>query len=389
VTDGLPPDETELFARELDEAYETMSLLHRLGSRMHDFREPATFVKAAVSGVRELLGFAWVGVILGEHPKLLYDMSGRPIMSSLDGETEALAAKALAPRVDSIASAARRGITGVDEPTLGPEVVTAHVSVRDQVVGYLTAGGARLDPSIGREEASSADTRAIDTVAKLVGSVLESRRLFEEQTATFLGSLKALAATLDAKDRYTHGHSERVALLGWQLAKALRLDAEEAERVHLSGKLHDIGKIGVPDRVLRKPGKLTDEEFEQIKKHPRIGYDILSSIPAVDDVLPGVLHHHEKWNGRGYPDGLAGEDIALQARILGLADTFDAMSSNRAYRSARPREEVLAEIRRCAGTQFDPELVEPFVTMDFESFDEMKARHEAEDVGTQELDEAA
>jgi HD-GYP domain-containing protein (c-di-GMP phosphodiesterase class II) len=140
-----------------------------------------------------------------------------------------------------------------------------------------------------------------------------------------------------------------------------------------------VGKIGVPEAVLCKPGKLTDDEFEKIKLHPQIGYDILKDIPSLRDILPGVLHHHERYDGRGYPHGLSGEDIPLMARIIGVADTFDAMSSNRAYRAKMSRDVVLAEIARCAGTQFDPNLANAFLTLDLSEYDRMVANHAAQD----------
>jgi HD-GYP domain-containing protein (c-di-GMP phosphodiesterase class II) len=133
--------------------------------------------------------------------------------------------------------------------------------------------------------------------------------------------------------------------------------------------LHDVGKIGVPEAVLRKPGRLTEEEFALVKEHPAVGHTILRDIAALGPMLPGVLHHHERWDGGGYPHGLAGQRIPLMGRVLALADTFDAMSSNRAYRPAAPRQRVLDEIQRCSGTQFDPELVGIFLSLDFNSFD--------------------
>ena len=170
----------------------------------------------------------------------------------------------------------------------------------------------------------------------------------------FMGVLKGMTTAIDAKDAYTCGHSERVGLLASRLALAAGLGAEEAERYRLAGLVHDVGKIGVAEAVLSKSGRLNDEEFAQIKKHPEIGHQILRDIPLMEDILPGVLHHHERWDGKGYPAGLAGESIPLIGRILALADTFDAMSSTRAYRPAMPRESVLAEIRRCSASQFDP-----------------------------------
>lgn len=204
-----------------------------------------------------------------------------------------------------------------------------------------------------------------------------------------MGSLQALTGTLEAKDPYTRGHSERVALLARMLAEAVEMDPADIERIDLCGRLHDIGKIGVPDRVLCKPDRLTDEEFEMIKQHPRIGFEILDSIPGLAGILPGVLHHHERWDGRGYPDGLEGEAIPMIARVLALADTFDAMSSNRAYRPSRPRNVVLAEFRKCAGTQFAPDLVEPFLDIDFARFDEMQREHASGEFGNQRVERAA
>ena len=138
-----------------------------------------------------------------------------------------------------------------------------------------------------------------------------------------------------------------------------------ASRVYLSGLLHDVGKIGVPESVLTKPGRLTDEEFAAIRKHPTIGGQILGNIRQLQDIIPGVLYHHERWDGRGYPHMIAGENIPLMGRIICVADSFDAMSSTRTYRPALPLETVLEEIRRCAGTQFDPMLARLFVTLDF------------------------
>jgi HD-GYP domain-containing protein (c-di-GMP phosphodiesterase class II) len=149
----------------------------------------------------------------------------------------------------------------------------------------------------------------------------------------------------------------------------MNLDRQLVEQYRIGGMVHDVGKIGVPEAVLCKPGRLTEDEFAQIKRHPEIGHRILKDIPALAGVLPGVLWHHERWDGGGYPHQLAGQKIPLIARVLALADTFDAMSSTRSYRPALPRKRVLEEIRAGAGTQFDPELVPLFVSLDFADFD--------------------
>jgi HD-GYP domain-containing protein (c-di-GMP phosphodiesterase class II) len=191
----------------------------------------------------------------------------------------------------------------------------------------------------------------------------------------FLGMLEAITSSIDAKDRYTCGHSRRVALLTRQLAEAAGLDAPTVQRMHIAGLVHDVGKIGVRESVLCKQGQLTDGEFEEIRRHPDIGWGILKDIPNFDDILDGVRYHHERWDGGGYPSRLAGEDIPMPARLIALADAFDAMCSSRTYRSAMDREAVLQEINQNAGTQFDPTLVPHFLKLDFSEWAQLIEDH--------------
>jgi putative two-component system response regulator len=167
-----------------------------------------------------------------------------------------------------------------------------------------------------------------------------------------------------------------VALLTSQLAKAAELDEDQVDRFHIAGLVHDIGKIGVPEYVLLKDGGLTDDEFASIRKHPEIGARILRDIPQMEDILGGVLSHHEKFDGSGYPHGISGNDIPLVARMISLADTFDAMSSSRTYRNAMTRNFVLDEMKRVSGSQFDPELSELFFNLDFSRWEQMMIDHQ-------------
>lgn len=178
-----------------------------------------------------------------------------------------------------------------------------------------------------------------------------------------LAAVQALAAAVDARDKYTHGHSERVGLLAKDLALKMQCTQEFADMVYAAGTLHDVGKIGVPDAVLYKPEELNDEEMQVMETHTVLGEVIVGKIPSLQPLLPGVRSHHERWDGAGYPDGLAGEDIPILARYLAVSDTFDAMTSDRPYRPALAREIALAEIERCAGTQFQAELAIAFVAM--------------------------
>ncbi len=173
----------------------------------------------------------------------------------------------------------------------------------------------------------------------------------------------ALSQTIDAKDKYTKGHSNRVAKYSRMLAAALGEDEKTQERIYYTALLHDIGKIGVPNAIINKPGKLTDEEYEIIKTHPVIGSDILQTISSMPEISIGARSHHERFDGRGYPDGLAGEEIPWIARIIGVADAYDAMTSNRSYRDYLPQEIVRAEIVKCSGVQFDPRVADAMLAL--------------------------
>ena len=386
-----------IFTHQLDQTYETVTLLYRLGRSLSAFREPTPIVERTVDELRSLFGFAWGGAVFFEHEASLGELSGTRLVRCDDADR----AEEIGRRISALlgcgagnlATTAVNGIAVLPDPEdvklLGREVVLRELYVGGEPVGWVVLGDKHEWEYPTDEGASSAEVQAAEAATSLLGATLETRRLYIEQERMFLGMLEALSNSLDAKDPYTRGHSERVALLAQMLAEQIGMSEAEVEEIHLAGSLHDIGKIGVPDRVLCKPGRLTDEEFDEIKRHPRLGHDILAGIPSLSGILPGVLHHHEKWNGRGYPEGIAGDDIPVQARILALADTFDAMSSNRAYRACMPREKVLEEIRRVSGEQFDPELTGPFVAMDFSAFDAMKARHEETDAGQQRVERDA
>jgi HD-GYP domain-containing protein (c-di-GMP phosphodiesterase class II) len=182
--------------------------------------------------------------------------------------------------------------------------------------------------------------------------------VFKEGEQLVLGTLRAMSNAIEARDPYTHGHSERVAQLAYEIAVRLQLSEVACQEIYLAGILHDIGKIGIPDTVLLKPAKLTDEEFAIIKKHPEIGYRIIEGLGKLRFALPGVLHHHERWDGTGYPYRLRGDQIPLMARIIAVSDAFDAMTSNRIYKAAAEKEQAMEILRSGRGTQWDAQAVD-------------------------------
>jgi len=179
----------------------------------------------------------------------------------------------------------------------------------------------------------------------------------------FYKTIKSIAYALDAKDTYTHGHSMRVTLYSLLLAKKLNLSEDLMEEIETTGLLHDIGRIAIPEKILLKPGKLTDEEYEIIKTHPELGERLVHSINKLKLVSNWLKSHHERYDGKGYPEGLVGEEIPVSARIIALADTYDAMTTDRAYRKRLSHETAIQEIKDCSGTQFDPKLAELFITI--------------------------
>ncbi len=202
----------------------------------------------------------------------------------------------------------------------------------------------------------------------------ELDKALEAVENSYHSTLKALVQALETRDSETHGHSERVVTFSLRLGYELGLDREALRNLELGALLHDIGKIGVPDAILRKPAALNNEEWDKMKLHPHHGQNILRNIPFLSTASQLVAQHHEKWDGTGYPFGLRGEDIDLNARIFAVADAFDAMVSDRVYRKGRPYEEALAELERCAGTQFDPLVIEAFKVIPRDDWEILRRR---------------
>ena len=189
----------------------------------------------------------------------------------------------------------------------------------------------------------------------------ELKDTYEKLERSYMESIQTIRYTVEAKDAYTRGHSDRVSEYSVLIGKHMGLSEEDLKTLRIGGLFHDVGKIGVPDSILLKPGKLTDDEYSEIKNHPTIGAHILSTATIFRDLIPIVKHHHERYDGNGYPSRLKGEEIPFLARITAVADTFDAMTSKRTYRDSLPLDVVKEEIEKCKGTQFDPEIADAFL----------------------------
>ena len=365
-------------------AWESMMALERLhrGARIH--KEPARERRRILRHAGELMGaqaMAWVpvhrddGVAL-EGERLLSPWDCGQLADVLSGQTLCEESGYL------IVNDSRESSWGARFPQI---VNMLAIPVADKkLAGWVLAFNkqrssargagvreARMSPSSGRGEATTtgssilpfrrSDAALLMPFASLLGFHVRSCGRYQYLKDLLVGLTRSLTAAIDAKDAYTFGHSERVARAAVELGRELGLQEDELSDIYLAGLLHDIGKIGVRDEVLTKRGPLTDEEFKHIQQHPVIGHRILADVHAISHLLPGVLYHHERYDGRGYPEGLKGDGIPLLARILAVADSFDAMNTSRPYRTAMPPDRVDQILRQGSGTQWDPLVIEAYL----------------------------
>jgi putative two-component system response regulator len=274
-------------------------------------------------------------------------------------------------------------LSDLQMPGIGGLELLQRCKAVDDTVGFIILTGAgTLEDAVEALRRHADDYLLkpfnLDEVSLSVKRALSHRRLvrenrfyqrhLEERVAEqareledlFVDALLSLANAVEARDNYTGNHVERVARFAVATGQEMGLGREEIRRLWVGALLHDVGKIGVPDHILQKPGRLTVQEYEEMKRHPEIGAAIMGRSAFLRPALPAVLHHQERWDGQGYPAGLRGEEISVQGRIIAVVDTFDAIVSSRPYRQKRTPEEALAEIERCSGTQFDPAVVAAF-----------------------------
>ncbi len=236
-------------------------------------------------------------------------------------------------------------------------IIIIPLTVKDEIKGMLNISSRRLSAF------TSEDLSTLEQFSSHIGVALENTRLISDLEGLFLGTVRTLSKTIDAKSPWTRGHSERVTEIAMRIGRRMEFKKETLRDLELAGLLHDIGKIATYEGILDKAGRLTNTEYEQIKKHPVKGAEILSPLKQLKDIIPGVRYHHVWYNGQGYPnEGIRGKDIHPFARILSVADTIDAMSADRPYRKGKSIDDVVAELKRCRGTQFDPDVIDAFLS---------------------------
>jgi HD-GYP domain-containing protein (c-di-GMP phosphodiesterase class II) len=361
-------EELTTLSNNLATTYEELSLVYRISGSMELTQQPESYLQNVCEELVEVMDVTTAVAIVYPNSGNSNDQ-GMVISAGGcglgDEQLALLASKYMVPRFGRD----NRGV--VDNNFRHEEDQWSDGQIRRLVSVPLVSDGPPCGILIGidkrNREFDSIDLKLLSSIGNQSAVFLANSRLFGDLQDLLMGVLHALSATIDAKDPYTCGHSRRVALISRRLAEKVGFDAKEVHRVYLAGLLHDIGKIGVPEAVLCKAGKLTDEEYTLMKNHPLLSAKILGGIRQLDEVIPGILYHHERLDGKGYPQGLSSENMSMDARIVGLADSFDAMTSDRTYRKALPVETVRKEIEDNAGLQFDNSLVTEMLSWDLEA----------------------
>ena len=359
----------EKISTELSQAYEEIMLMYNLSTNMKVTQTNANYLQMACDQLTQLVPVEGIAIFLekkNDGLKQLALVAGSGVVT-----VDFNAADVLQMHLVAELSAGRDALldSEVDGPFKyrWPEAVKNIIAVPlangERQLGFLVATNIKNKPDF-----NTIDVKLFNSVANQCMVFIENNHLFDDLKDLFIGSLKALTSSIDAKDQYTRGHSERVAFISrWiaeEMARTRPISEKQIHHIYLAGLLHDIGKIGVSEAVLCKNGKLTDEERAIIQSHPRIGASILSEIRQMEEIVPGVIGHHERVDGKGYPNGLAGDDISLVAKIISIADSFDAMTSKRVYRDAMSIQRALGEIKRGIGTQFDEDAANAFLRSD-------------------------
>ena len=353
--DISPQLEIDSLTSELSSRYEELNLLYRVGDKLKIEENLQTTTRDIIKDASNILHanaiilsvpdkgiFEWVSGDAYPKDKLLQIVN--KIEERCNSEMTNLV-------VNSQSEFKRSGFRDTD----WFKFAATPLKVKNECKGLLTV----LTDS-GKRDYSTGDLKLLAVLAGQLSIMITNNELYQDLKDFLLNLVKSMVSAIEAKDSYTRGHSERVHDISMMIARTMGFTEREIENISWSAILHDVGKIGIPENVLTKPGRLTDEEYALIMTHPRQGYEILKPIVQLKEALQGVLYHQERYDGKGYPDGLKGEDIPLCAKIIALADTYDAITSSRAYRLRNTHINAVKEIERVSGTQLDPGVVDTF-----------------------------
>lgn len=365
------PQQFEKFSTELSRAYEEIVLLYNLSTNMKVTQSSASYLQMACDQLTQLVQVEGIGIFLErkiDDRKQLALSAGSGVMAIDPMHADILQMNLLAELQagkDALTDSSVDGPLKYRWPDTVRNLIAVPLGNEERMLGYLVATNI-----VDKPDFDTTDIKLFNSVANQCMVFIENNQLFDELKELFIGCLKALTNSIDAKDQYTRGHSERVAFIARWIAERLSrthpLSDNQIHHIYLAGLLHDIGKIGIGESMLRKNGRLTDEEYATIQSHPKIGASILSEIHQMDEIVPGVLSHHERIDGKGYPNRLKGDQIPLIAKIISLADAFDAMTSGRVYRDAMNIQKALTIIEDGIGTQFDEEVARVFLDSDID-----------------------
>jgi HD-GYP domain-containing protein (c-di-GMP phosphodiesterase class II) len=355
--------EIEEMSEELSQSFEDLSLHARISTHMRSLQFSEEMLKALVEELQETMRVDLAFIEMPDRQGYNAIVSSRALSDRVANQ-QAFIGK-LIQSIPKEAPSLEQDYFIVNNAINTPGFRELH-SDPYRFLAVKVAHDATFDGWLGlvsfslEEHFRQSELRLLQSMAKHISVLLANVDLYHDLERFVINMVKSLVFAIEAKDIYTRGHSERVNRYAMLMAERLQLDKAEKNVLNWASILHDIGKIGVPESILNKPTRLNEEEFDVVKRHSKKGHDILEPLEQLASCLPSILHHHERVDGKGYPHGLKGEEIPFLARIIAVADTFDAITSNRAYRSAKAAEKALAIVENVAGTQLDPKVVEAF-----------------------------
>ncbi len=351
----------------IEERVERLALLSQLSQILNSTLDEREVRRRAMEAATQLMKAEVGSLLLVDEPKqqIYFDVALgdreekiKTIYLKMGEGIAGWVAKEGKPLIVNAPEKDPRFFKGVDERTdfKTRNLISVPVKVKEKVIGVLEAINKK-----GGEKFDKEDLSLFTSLADQVAIALDNSRLYHELEEMFFQTAESLADAIEKRDPYTGGHTQRVTSYSLATANYLPLGHLEKRWLKIASVLHDVGKIGIEDHILRKPERLNPEEFDLIKRHSQMGAEIIEHIRQLKEIVPGVKYHHEQIDGKGYPDGLKGESIPMIAKIVAVADTYDAMTTDRPYRRALSKETAIEELKRCSGTQFDQEVVNAFI----------------------------